>query len=365
MGLDIKLVLVEISKLSKRFDEMDSKLETHLADQHSSLESRLAEREEAWGRKLDDLHAAQDARVKALEQAAGSFDDWRPGIEGTVDDIKLEVGKLNKLWSRSLLDRDAPVLPTAPSATERTSARGEADKPSGHRVDSCHWADGFGSITTVVHPPVKGTSQFPDPVSCTMNTQYHRFSGLSGHEGDFDSFLGRLPKLHFPNFDGDNPKLWLSRTVDFMELYRVPPSSWVKLASLQIVPLASRWLPSVEHKMKSCSWDQFAKLVLDRFGREHHELLVRQFLSIRQTSSVSDYIERFLVLADQLVAYESQPNPVYFTMRFIDGLTAEIRAAVLIHRPPDLDTLLLSLLNCRKKSPLWFVALKVSAIYAD
>lgn len=171
-----------------------------------------------------------------------------------------------------------------------------------------------------------------------MNTQYHRYSTIDGHEGHSDSFLGRLPKLHFPKFDGDNPKLWLSRTADFMKLYRVPQVSWVKLASMQIIAPAARWLPSVEHKLKSCSWEQFVQLVLDRFSREHHELLVRQFLHIRQTSSVADYIDCFSELADQLIAYESRPDPLYFTMRFIDGLSAELRVDVLIHRPPDLDT---------------------------
>lgn len=123
-----------------------------------------------------------------------------------------------------------------------------------------------------------------------------------------------------------------------MEFYRVPPSMWVKLASMHIDHPAARWLPSVEAKLQSCTWAEFSKLLLARFGREHHELLVCQFLNIRQSSLVSEYIERFAALVDQLAAYESRVDPLYFTMRFIDGLRDDLRAAVLIQRPVDLDT---------------------------
>lgn len=68
------------------------------------------------------------------------------------------------------------------------------------------------------------------------------------------------------------------------------------------------------------------------------ELLVRQFLSIKQTGSVAEYIESFSALVDQLTAYEARSDPLYFTMRFIDGLREEFRFAVMLQRPKDLDT---------------------------
>jgi hypothetical protein len=67
-------------------------------------------------------------------------------------------------------------------------------------------------------------------------------------------------------------------------------------------------------------------------------LLVRQLLSIKQTSAVSEHIDRFSVLVDQLSAHSSQADPLYYIMRFIDGLTEELRAHFLIQRPSSLDT---------------------------
>jgi hypothetical protein len=79
-------------------------------------------------------------------------------------------------------------------------------------------------------------------------------------------------------------------------------------------------------------------MVLDRFGRDHHELLVRQLLTIRQSGSVLDYIDQFSSLVDQLNAYEDTHDPLHYTMKFIDGLKPEFKSPVLMQRPATLDT---------------------------
>lgn len=278
MNPDTKLVLEEITKLSKRFEDVESKLDSRLADQDAKWESRWLEGDDRWERRFADLSISHDARVASLESAAASFDAWRPSIEGSVDSIRLEMRKLSKHWERSVLDRATPILETAPSVARRSSAAGGTELPQGHRVDPEFREGGFGSVTAVVHSPANGTAISPDLHSLSMNTQFHRFSGHPAYGGDSEWSMGRLPKLNFPSFDGENPKLWLSRSVDFLEFSKVPPHLWVKLASMHIISPAARWLPSVESKLKSCSWEQFAQMVLDRFGRGQHELLVRQFL---------------------------------------------------------------------------------------
>jgi hypothetical protein len=107
---------------------------------------------------------------------------------------------------------------------------------------------------------------------------------------------------------------------------------------MHFTPTAARWLPSVEKKLKMCSWAEFRQLLLNRFGRDQHELLVRQPLNIKQTGSVVEYIDNFAALMDQLAAYDSHTDPLYFTMRFIDGLREDLRAPMLIQRPSSLDT---------------------------
>lgn len=104
MNPDTQLVLDELSKLNKRFDDVESKLESRFAEHEETWESRFSELENQWERKFADLSIAQDARCAVLERAAATVEDWRPDIEGVVDTVRLEVGKLSKYWERSVMD---------------------------------------------------------------------------------------------------------------------------------------------------------------------------------------------------------------------------------------------------------------------
>jgi hypothetical protein len=144
--------------------------------------------------------------------------------------------------------------------------------------------------------------------------------------------------MNFPQFDTENPKLWLTRCEDYFELYDLDPVVRVKFASMNFSPTAGRWLQSVDKKLRSCSWRSFLTCCwIDRFGRDQHELLIRQLFHIKQVGSVIDYIDKFAGLMDQLAAYESAPDPLHYTMKFIDGLRDDLRASVLVQRPSDLD----------------------------
>lgn len=46
-----------------------------------------------------------------------------------------------------------------------------------------------------------------------------------------NAHLGQLPKMLFPQFDADNPKLWLSRARSHFEMYSVHPAIWVRVAT--------------------------------------------------------------------------------------------------------------------------------------
>ena len=95
------------------------------------------------------------------------------------------------------------------------------------------------------------------------------------------SLLGSSPKLLFPQFDGDNPCLWHPRVVIYFEMYYADPSAWVKLASMSCPGPATRWVQSVDKRLKSVLWLEFCVMVLEHFGRNEHELLLRQLFHIK------------------------------------------------------------------------------------
>jgi hypothetical protein len=58
--------------------------------------------------------------------------------------------------------------------------------------------------------------------------------------GSSSSSLGSLPKMNFPLFDGENPKLWQSRCESYFHMYGVELSMWVQVATMQFVGPAAR-----------------------------------------------------------------------------------------------------------------------------
>jgi hypothetical protein len=103
-------------------------------------------------------------------------------------------------------------------------------------------------------------------------------------------------------------------------MYEVEESLWVSVDEMYLKGPAVLWYQSIESQILNSSWTQFCQLLHDRFDRDQHDVLIRHLFNIKQTSSVSDYVVHFAKLVDQLSAYSQSTEPLYFTMRFVDGL---------------------------------------------
>jgi hypothetical protein len=122
----------------------------------------------------------------------------------------------------------------------RSSTAHIAGRPNGYSLDNQYREGVYGSITTIVHPPVKGACLLPIPPSKSYSfpipgSKYRPRSASPHVSGG----VGRLPKLNFPSFDGSNPKLCLSRCLDYFELYDVEEPRWIMVATMHFIPPAS------------------------------------------------------------------------------------------------------------------------------
>jgi len=330
MNPETKLILEE---LHKRFTAHDLK-----------WDQRFEEQEQHFRSQIQELQQAQDLRVLALEKAFASFDEWRPSIEGTVDSIRLEVKKLSLGWERSSLSQpedQSGVYAAAPSASAPSASAPAASPVIGPGVAHQYRENGMGVVTTLVRSPVKGESYHPRTVIPAHVDQFHAMHPSGSDPSPFDSHgppSSKIPKVDFPKFDGEHPKSWLRDCLDYFALYRVESTSWVRIARMHFVGAARRWYNSVESQLHGCNWDTLSNLIMDRFGKDHHELLLRHLFQIRQTGTVAEYIDQFSTIVDQLGAYHRTTDPLFYTMRFIDGLKDHIRAAVALHRPQTWDT---------------------------
>jgi hypothetical protein len=127
----------------------------------SALEQGAASGEDVEARVAAlEKSGVSDLRIANIEKVVASYEDWQPGVEGTLDDMKLAVRKLNKYLERVVIDsppsKSDSIFKLPESASARPSAGFTADGPHGHREDPRHREDGFGSVTTLAHPPVKG-----------------------------------------------------------------------------------------------------------------------------------------------------------------------------------------------------------------
>lgn len=70
----------------------------------------------------------------------------------------------------------------------------------------------------------------PQPTIPIPTTQYN------------PTHLGRLPKLHFPKFDGDHTQFWITCASNYFEMYAVESPMWIRVATMHFTGAAKRWL---------------------------------------------------------------------------------------------------------------------------
>jgi hypothetical protein len=120
-------------------------------------------------------------------------------------------------------------------------------------------------------------------------------------------------------------------------MYSVDRSYWLSMATLNFSTSAAIWLQSVQKRLVGLDWEGFCEFLCSKFGRDQHQQLIRQFYHTKQITTVSEYVERFDALMNHLLSYSEAIHPLYFLMRFVEGLREDIRAVVIIQQPADLD----------------------------
>lgn len=147
-----------------------------------------------------------------------------------------------------------------------------------------------------------------------------------------------FPKIEFPKFDGENPRLWRENCEMFFEVYATHPSLKTRFAALNFKGAAASWLQTVQRKARVTDWDYLCELVMSRFDRGQYQLLLNQFENLKQKGTVLEYQSEFEQLAHGLMLYNDGYDDTYFVNRFLIGLRDDIRAAITLHQPKEVAT---------------------------
>jgi chromosome segregation ATPase len=189
MEPNMKLILDEIAKLNRRFDEQDAylnrrfaDLERTISDRSAAVDSRIqaleaaqVSTESALSQRVADLEAApadpqvnavenrvktleatytdhdaefhsrlrslqalrihavkdeREDRLATLEKATKELCDWCPDVDGVLDDIRISVSKMAKHHAREMFDEmphSFSVAPSPPKAATNSSEVFPAD----------------------------------------------------------------------------------------------------------------------------------------------------------------------------------------------------------------------------------------------
>jgi hypothetical protein len=284
-----------------------------------------------------------ESTVKSVMGEQVEFQRWRPEVETRVTEIAEALqaiqAKVNEVAQRSVSASSKAEIP----ATNGASGSAHLEPPSSettHGHNRHHQSDhyrraGVGNDTFRSPTPVGGTIPPLNRDPFRFETMGRNSFGAWSHGSGMGS---AVPNMDFPLFDGSNPKLWKRRCETYFEFYAVEPEMWIRLAIMHFKGPAVFWLHAVENRLREMNWEEFCLHLNTRFGRDQHNLLIRQFYHIYQQASVAEYIEEFDILMHQLLAHETQLTSSMITARFVDGLTDEIKSVVVIQRPSDLDT---------------------------
>jgi hypothetical protein len=115
---------------------------------------------------------------------------------------------------------------------------------------------------------------------------------------------------------------------------------WVPFATMNFRKNAALWVQTYEAQHNIDSWAELCVAVEHKFGRDMYQNYMRDMLSIKQTSDVLEYADRFEQARHRVLVHNSEIDEVFFVQKFIDGLNYKISNTIALHRPRTVDAAL-------------------------
>jgi hypothetical protein len=156
------------------------------------------------------------------------------------------------------------------------------------------------------------------------------------HANQFNLSISK-PKLDFTSFNGDEPFNWLRQCEKYFALASVPMDTWVSLTTLHCHGAAQTWWILLRTPSAYDHWTQFCTLVTNRFSTHCAHSSLESFHHMKQTASVSEYIQKFEELMSFMQMDYLGFNEAYFVSSFIAGLRECIKHYLIPHCPQTLS----------------------------
>ena len=183
-------------------------------------------------------------------------------------------------------------------------------------------------------PPRRHFRTSGDPSGSGETHAPHTFSAPHRTSSDSTTIPRHaVPKMSFPKFVGDNPRIWKDKCLDYFHIFNIPESMWVTSASLNMDENAAKWLQVYKLKHGLGTWSEFISAVEDQFGSYTYRDNMSDLIALEQEGSLDDYITAFTNLQYQVAMHNTGLDEIFFVTQFIKGLRSELRAGVQVQVP--------------------------------
>ncbi|KAI0493558.1 hypothetical protein KFK09_023677 [Dendrobium nobile] len=152
--------------------------------------------------------------------------------------------------------------------------------------------------------------------------------GYGGYPGD-----PKVRKLKMPVFEGEDGHGWIYKVERYFAVNGLTEDEKLTAAGLCLEGKALAWYQWRDKRKPIRNWREFKNCIIERFQTDRGGDFYEQFFALVQEGSVEDYCDRFEHLASRV----ERLSDSVLEGNFMKGLKAEIRAAVKVLMPSDLE----------------------------
>jgi hypothetical protein len=130
--------------------------------------------------------------------------------------------------------------------------------------------------------------------------------GAQGGRAGNNLFQQHLPKMSFPRFNGENPRIWKDKCLNYFHIFNLPEALWLPTATMCVDDNAARWLQVYKLKQGLTDWNTFIAVVEEQFGSYDYRDAIGDLVALTQDGNLNEYISTFSGLQYQVQMHMRQ-----------------------------------------------------------
>jgi hypothetical protein len=124
-------------------------------------------------------------------------------------------------------------------------------------------------------------------------------------------------KMSFPRFNGDQPRIWKDKCLDYFRLFNVHASLWLVSCTLHMDGNAALWFKAYRLRHEVNTWTELMQAVEEKFGADDYRRYLKQLLALKQKGTVEEYQLQFEELSYQIAIQNPHYDDQFYVLRLL------------------------------------------------